>query len=192
MSKKEGFPGTDFKELPKSHDQVNNVNFWLEDYSDIFSDFDHRSYLQRALSFDLLCELKRATREVKDGVKLNFYLHHKKRNKSNEKLIEERLVDHFSKHYHILRYERNKVIYTGLAFILFGVILMFGAAYLLHGDASTLFLAFLIILLEPGGWFLFWEGLDLVVFDADNLKPDLKFYKKMNDGFIFFHSYDKQ
>jgi len=34
------------------------------------------------------------------------------------------------------------------------------------------------ILTEPAGWFFFWEGLNLTLFEPKRIKPDLEFYRK--------------
>jgi hypothetical protein len=191
MVQKRGQKRKDFQELfSRGPDKPYDVNFWLDGYDDLFSDFDHRSYLQRALSYDFLFELKRATKDISDKVKLKFYITNRKRNRTNEQLIEHRLVEHFNKHFNLLNKEKNNIILMGAVFIFLGLILMFGASYLLYlGEAKTLFLSFILILLEPGGWFLFWEGLYLIVFDAKKLNPEIEFYKKMHNGSIYFYSY---
>ena len=50
-------------------------------------------------------------------------------------------------------------------------------------------MSFLVVFLEPAGWFLFWEGSDLVIFDSKKKKPDLEFYEKMTRANIGFLSY---
>jgi hypothetical protein len=48
---------------------------------------------------------------------------------------------------------------------------------------------FLIILFEPGGWFFFWEGLNLIVFDSKELNEDLRFHKKLSKCDMTFVPY---
>jgi len=50
-------------------------------------------------------------------------------------------------------------------------------------------MTFLVILLEPGGWFLFWEGLNLIIFETKEETPDFSFYEKMSKCSINFSSY---
>jgi len=82
------------------------------------------------------------------------------------------------------------MVWKGFSLAITGIVLMFIATLILfnYGD-NTLFLSFLIILLEPAGWFLFWEGLDIVLFESKKIKPDLEYYKKMAKCNINFVSY---
>jgi len=51
-------------------------------------------------------------------------------------------------------------------------------------------LTFLSVLSEPAGWFLFWEGLNLIIFQSKKKVPELDFYKKMSKAKIIFVDFD--
>ena len=104
--------------------------------------------------------------------------------------IRKRLLGHFRKHYHSLYSEKKKIVIQGMSFVLSGVTVMFIAAWLLfkRGQESALY-SLLIVLLEPAGWFLFWEGLYLMIFGAKQKNPDFEFYKKMTTCNIKFLPY---
>ncbi len=168
------------------------VSLILDSYNDIFSSFDPRPYSERALSVDLLDEAKRATREVKPGFfELRFLLPVAKRRIEKENMIKKRLKDHVKKHRELLEKEHKSVIKQGFYFLIFGLIFMFGAAFILfyYHSMLNLWKEFLVVLLEPGGWFLLWEGLDLVIFKSKETKPDLEFYRKMSNVEIIFSHY---
>ena len=48
--------------------KLSQITLTLDKYGDIFSDFDPRSYIERALSIDFLSEIRRASREKPNGV----------------------------------------------------------------------------------------------------------------------------
>ncbi|MEM4259491.1 MAG: hypothetical protein QXS38_01880 [Candidatus Pacearchaeota archaeon] len=184
---KEGKISSEEELLAKSE-----VSLVLDDYNDIFSDFDPRPYSERALSVDFLDEAKRATREIRPGVfELRFLLPLSKRKIDKENMIKKRLREHVKKHLGILEGERRKVLKQGFYFLLFGLIFMFSAAYILfyYHALLSLWKELLVVLLEPGGWFLFWEGLDLIIFESKKVKPDLEFYRKMANVEIVFSHY---
>lgn len=169
------------------------VSLLIEDYSDIFSDFDPRPDSHRALSVDFLDEARRATREIKPGVfELRFLIPAAKRKLEKESVIRRRLKEHFKKHYEILNKERKKIIRQGIGFVVSGMLFMVFAAFILYQYHAVMsFLKeILVVMLEPGGWFLFWEGLDLVIFKSSTVKPDLEFYRKMTHAEIVFSHYN--
>lgn len=173
-----------------SVDGLGKISLMLDDYNDIFSDFDPRPNLVRMLSVDFLDEIKRATRDKKEGLELNFLIPQHLREIKEENVIKKRLKNHFRKHYETSKQEVNSILKEGVFFVAFGVILMFLAAYVLFTFKESTFLTtFLVVILEPAGWFLFWEGLDLVIFEPKKRSHDLVFYKKMSKARIYFNSY---
>ena len=167
------------------------VSLVLAKYDDIFSSFDPRSYSERSLSVDFLAEAKRATRETDKGeLELRILLPKAERRVEKESAIRKRLREHFRKHADILDKERRGISNQGLFFIIFGIVFMFVAAYILfQNNVQSLFGEFIVVLLEPGGWFLLWEGLDLMIFKSKEGKADLDFYRKMSRADIAFSHY---
>ena len=73
-------------------------------------------------------------------------------------------------------------------FIIFGIVLMFIATLILvKYESKGIMLNFLIVLLEPGGWFLLWEGLNLIIFAPKEMHRDFEFYRKMSSCKISFY-----
>ena len=90
----------------------------------------------------------------------------------------------------MLSEEKNKISKKGGIFTAAGIITMFLATLLLfkyHGE--NIWTSFFVVVLEPAGWFLFWEGLGLVLFESKREKVDLDFYKKLSKSEIKFISY---
>lgn len=176
----------------KMHDLLkkSEISLWLDTYDDIFSDFDPRPYSQRTLSDDFLFEAKKASRDTKSGIELKFLIAKDLRNAEKEALINKRLHEHFKKHLLELQKEINGTIRQGMLFVLAGIIFMFIATFILiRFPEKNIFPAFLVVLLDPAGWFLLWEGLDLIVFKSKQEIPDLKFYEKMSKCEIGFVDY---
>jgi len=162
-----------------------DINLKISNYNELFSYFDARNYNNRSLSYDLLSELRRAARDKKENFKLVINVN--KKDKKSEKIIGKRMNDHFKRHYLMLRHERNMHIKNGLLLTILGIIFMIFATFVLfYSDEKTFVNGLLVVILEPAGWFLFWEGLYLVIFDAKNSTPDLGFYKKMSKCKIVF------
>ena len=170
--------------------QTAEMALWLDGYDDIFSDFDPRPYSERSLSDDFLLEMKKAAYgRGRDSDELKFLLSPEVRNHHLEEKIKERLRHSFESHYRELLQEKRKTIKRGIWFVAAGVLLMFLASlastFIDEGFSSN----FLVILLEPAGWFLFWEGLARAMYKAEELKPEIDFYHKMARSKISFISY---
>lgn len=167
------------------------IGLALNDYGDIFSDFDPRPYSERALSDDFLFEAKKASREKVSGeIELKFLLSKDKRNLDHEQMIRKRLHEHFKKHHDMMHREVQQIMFRGISFVIVGIILMFIATLIMFKYSDkTILTNFLIILMEPGGWFFFWEGLNQVIFEAKKKRPDLEFYEKMSKCHISFFSF---
>ncbi|HUO57751.1 MAG TPA: hypothetical protein VMV05_06195 [bacterium] len=176
----EGFPG---------ESKASPISFALDDYEDIFSDFDPRPYLERMLSDDFLYELKRAAlgKEEK-GLVLTLLLPKEKRNPGHEKVIVERLRGHFRRNYRRRAEKVKSETWKGGVMVGLGVAFMFIATWLLLEFEKTLWSSFVVVLLEPAGWFTFWEGLNLILFRREEGAPDLDFYRKMAGVKIGFGS----
>lgn len=166
------------------------ISLILDTYDDIFSDFDPRPFSERALSDDFLLEAKKASRDKKTGIELTFLIPAAQRNFQKENTIKKRLREHFKNHHASLHNEMLGIKKSGLGFLAIGIILMFLATFILfkYSEKGLLF-SFLITLLEPAGWFLFWEGLNLIIFESKKISPDLTFYEKMIKGGISFNNY---
>lgn len=170
--------------------QQANISLTLEDYGDIFSDFDRRPFSVRALSVDFLEEAKRAARDKKEGFELNLLVPEKERDFRAESTIKARLKTHFARHFIMIKKENSQITKKGLLLTLTGIIIMLFAGYIiltLPEDARWTTL--LLILFEPAGWFFFWEGLDLVIFKPREIHRELEFYRKLSRAEIKFISY---
>jgi len=171
--------------------EMSEISLWLDTYDDIFSDFDPRPYSQRALSDDFLTEAKKASIDKESGkIELKFLIAKDKRNSSEENTIIKRLRAHFRKHLNMAKLEVELITKKGYSFIIVGIFLMLIASYLIYKNyPKNIFASFLITLLEPAGWFLFWEGLNHLLYRPQEKRKESEFYKKMSESEITFLSY---
>lgn len=177
------------KEEEEDSWESSEVRFAIGKYEDIFSNFDPRPLPQRGFSDDFLSEAKRACLVKEENMDFIFMMPKEERNLKEEARIEDRLKKYFRKHLHILEKKKKKTLKTGFSFTIIGITIMFAATYLLFTFKDANFAAsFFTILLEPAGWFLFWEGLNLVVFESKKSNEDLDFHRKMANASIKFIS----
>lgn len=166
-----------------------NISLILDNYEDIFSDFDPRPYTERAMSDDFLAECRRAVRDktTKDGIELRLLVPNNLRKPAEEAKIKKRLKDHFQKHHRTRMKEQKTEKKQGLLWFLAGVILITISATL-YAEKGFIF-SLIVVVLEPAGWFSAWTGLDKLFSKMLNKHPDIDFYEKMAKVEIKFHSY---
>lgn len=171
--------------------QSAEMALWLDGFDDIFSDFDHRPYSHRMISDDFLLEAMKVARDRgKDNYELKFLLAPDSRNYSHEQVIKERLHHYFGIKYHQLLKDRKGIIRNGVLMVSLGVILMFLASVIATFYLEKSFwLNFVVVLAEPAGWFLSWEGISRAVYSSNKTKSEIAFFSKMAKSKITFISY---
>jgi len=170
--------------------QLSEISLIIDTYEDIFSDFDPRPFTERALSDDFLLEARKASRDKEEGIQLKFLIPKELRNIEQEKRIVTRLRGHFKKHAEEKKKEFKDLIIQGISFLLLGILFMVLTTFILfRQENSSAFITFLSVLFEPAGWFLFWEGLDLIIFESKKIKPEYEFNQKLARCDLSFISY---
>ncbi|MBI4140127.1 hypothetical protein HY483_04160 [Candidatus Woesearchaeota archaeon] len=166
----------------------------LNSYDDIFSDFDPRPSSQRSISGDFIAEAKKVVLSNEpERITLHLFTPKRARNLREEIIIRKRLQNHFKTHYYILKNTEIKpLVRQGIIFCSAGILVMLLATIIAHSsELSEFWQQFLIILLEPAGWFLFWEGLYLSILETRKSRINLGFYKKMSNCDIVFSTSKK-
>jgi hypothetical protein len=166
-----------------------NISLILDSYNDIFSSFDPRNYLERALSDDFLDECKRAARDKENAIELRLLIPKNQRNLKEEWKIKKRLHEHFAHHSRLEEKEIKKLKWEGMSWFGLGTVFILSVAYLHKLDITGFIPILLITMLEPAGWFSFWEGLGKIFITAREKSPNLEFYEKMSKAEINFTEY---
>jgi len=176
-----------FKKI-KDQDETKSIIMSLDTYNDIFSDFDPRPYNVKAISSDFISELERVDPElIYKKYHIILVIPKKERISKDEIIIKTRLEDFFTKEYLIHKDHQNKIFKKGIWFIGFGVLVIFFFFYVLPNYKSLLSaFSFFQIIFELIGWFLLWEGLNLIVFDSKEKQNIVKFYKLVSEAKFTF------
>lgn len=170
--------------------QEANISLIINDYNDIFSSFDARPYSEKSISVDFIEECKRAARDKKeDGLELRILVPKMKRNLKEEWKIKKRLKDHFHHHDQIAEKEINSIKREGGLWFILGTIFIMTVSWLHTLELSGFFISLLSTMLEPAGWFSFWEGLAKIFIVAKEKSPEHEFYKKMSEAEVNFTEY---
>lgn len=166
-----------------------NISLILEGYNDIFSDFDPRSFSERALSDDFLLECKRAAIDKADhGIEIILSVPKTIRNSTDEAKIKQRMKEHFHKHYLKKEKEMKKIKKEGVVWVLIGAIFLSIILYGLVSFESVLLNSFFTILEVPS-WFIMWEGMNKILLESRKDESEFRFYHKMANAHFLFKGY---
>lgn len=183
-------PKTALEEGTQKILQMSEISLWLDNYDDIFSDFDPRPYSLRSLSDDFLLEAKKASRDKDENrLELRFLISENQRDPKVEATIKKRLRDHFTKHLIQVKKDLLKTRRQAIVMGLLGITLILAASYLDSFNLPPFLSRFLFVLSEPSGWFLTWFGLDKIFYSSELKKSEYQFYSKMIKCEIMFVSY---
>lgn len=162
------------------------INIWIDKYSDVFSDFDTRPLTRRKLSNDLIAEIcKLVLGNSSEKVVINFNLLDDKRNSEVENIVVNNLKTHFSNCKKAQADVVRKTIRLGYVLTSLGFIIILVLAYLSSLAKGIFFFNSLPMVIEPLAWFVTWTGLDHIFkhFGAD--KP-IDINSRMLDATISF------
>ena len=158
----------------------------LDDYEDIFDDFDIRPYSQRSISIDFVEELQRRF----NGVECNkpllvLTLPKKRRVKKDEKIIKKRLIEFFKAKFKYYKNKLNQTKFKILMFLILGIASLALSLYIEH--YSMVLSDYLFI----GVYFFTWEGLDTFIYSYPKIHKRMNIYKCISDSTIQFEDEEK-
>lgn len=166
------------------------VSIWLDDYDNIFSDFDPRSFSQRELSDDFLNETRKVLHSEKYRlIQLIILVPVGKRNKSDEHVIKNRLHKHFLHTFGHLEVERKSYVWKGVLYTIVGFFLMLLASATSAFESAHYVMSVLRVFLEPSGWFTVWYGMDKIFYLSGLKHEQYNFNRIMAKADITFDSY---
>lgn len=171
------------------HADASTLSLWLDAYTDIFSDFDPRPFAERAISDDFILQIRRLARDSNKIAVLRLLLPEGAEREEHERTTAARLHDYFERTYDQLDAEARAVRNKGVQMIAVGVAMMVVASYLYYRGLTQFSHYLLLVLLEPGGWFLLWNGLDNLFTFAKAKKRDLAFFARMAAAHVEFGTY---
>ena len=161
--------------------ELQEIDIVIDNWDDVFSDFDPRPLSERTLSEDFIIELRQRYRETNKGDFIVMICAPESlRDKKTEQTVAKRLKRHFL-HRSLLRRKANSQIrMRGIVFVLCGIcflsFLTLAAYYKLFSD---LLINIISIVVMPLGWFGIWEGFSKLVDISPAYIQEEHFYTKL-------------
>jgi len=181
------------EELKEEELKQGNISLILEDYNDIFSDFDPREYHERTLSDDFLLECRKAARgKTETLLELRLLIPEKKRDKNIEANIKKRIKTYYQHRHAEIVKETKKIRHEGANWVIIGAAFMLTGAvlYTKFPDSHDFLFNLILVIIEPGGWFSMWTGLDkLFMIGESEKKQEVAFLSKLEHMEINFYGF---
>lgn len=163
------------------------ISVWIDNFDDIFSDFDPRTYSERTISDDFLNELRKRTTENNHPInEIRLLLPGTERKAEFERLISKRIhqIIKIGLRHQMNHLKKRRTI--GLLFLIIGILLMvftmFSENYSKIGWLKNL----IYIIAEPSCWFFTWNGLDKLFSSSEKKLPELIFFQKISKAKVNF------
>lgn len=166
---------------------LRDISIVLDNYDDIFSDFDPRAYGQRELSDDFLKELsKRYVEDSRGNFEVRFFIPAYERDMKAEALIKKRLKEHYSREMKNVEKETDAVHNRGIRYIVTGICILLGETFIRLTWGNDIVWSIIGVLILPAGWFAIWTGLERI-FDLGPriLKQKTSFEKFAKCNYMF-------
>lgn len=163
-------------------DVLKTTQVALDNYDDIFSDFDYSDYSKRLLSDDFLKELRRRHEERKKGeYEVTFTIPKKQRNSKIESLVKKRIKNHFKDHLTKIGKTIKQNQLSGVVKVVVGFsISIFLFTFSLQDIVP------IITLLSVLSWYFLWAGYTDIFESAQKLRGKRGFFEKFHKAKFSF------
>lgn len=160
----------------------------LDDYADIFNEWDPAPFKRRELDPDLQIYLEGSSNEIafRYPIEIAFTLPAHKRNEAIEQEVRVGLRNSFNFKLYLLRKEIRTINLLTLRYVLMGFGTLF-AAHWLSTPAEAY--AVTVVLTEGlfiGGWVFLWEAVSLFFFSNRDIYQRYRTYTRLRDALVIF------
>lgn len=164
---------------PTNPRKIGSIVIALDNYNDIFSDFDTSPYQHRLISDDFLKEIqKRYIESEKGDIEVKLSLSGSLRDAKVEGMIKKRIKGYFNLQVKEAETAIKKRRLIGILYLIVGFFLLAIEYQLAEPDFVEAIPRAISILLLPAGWFSMWNGLDLLIQIPEDMSKQKKLYTK--------------
>lgn len=170
------------------------IEIALDQYGDIFSEWDPAPFKRRDIDPDLKLYLEGSSEEIpfRYPVELCFIIPKKTRDEQIEEESRNGLKNSFVFERYLLNKELKKTNIRMLRYVFLGfVFLGLGATFSNRFPDNATFLPLLAEALVIGGWVFLWEAVSLFFFTNRELYHRCRIYKRLKNAPVFFREAEK-
>ena len=167
---------------------LKEITVAIDNWDDVFSDFDPRPLSERTVSSDFVEELKKRYREAQqDNLAITINAPVALKDSVAERMVVKRLKRHFRYIYLLKKKGLIRRRIRGVIFVMIGIAsLTFLTLATYYQFLSKLAIELCGIVLMPLGWFGFWEGLSKLVDTSPAFIQEETFFERMSKAIYKF------
>ena len=157
------------------------IEIALDDYDDIFSDFDIREFDERIVSIDFMEEVLRRIRRINTCPKklqILLTVPKYKRRKKVERVVRGRILDIFKQRFSIYSRRIDDMKRKGFIHVFIGLAILI-ITYAIH---ESIFSDFLLV----PSWFFTWNGLDILINELPSFYRKRDIFSCLSNAKIVF------
>ena len=159
----------------------------LDNYGDVFNEWDHSSYRKRDMDPQLAFFLEESSGEIpaRYGLDLVFYLPRQEMDKEKESIIAAVVRNYYGFYADVERWSLHRA-YRRVANYLLAALFLLSATYLLNIWQRTLFFSVISEGLNVGSWFCLWEAISSLIFERSDHNDEIKCFERLSKASISF------
>ena len=170
--------------------EFREISIWLDKYDDLSSEYDSSHFKARTLSDNFLTEVRKLVHEVESAnVELKFNLMADEQNPETEEVIISNIHEYFAHKADIAKAEMRQILRTGGLLSAAGFAIIIFMVTVGHNFSELMLVKGLEMMIDPLGWFLVWNGLDMVFVQSKKEQPTVDFNLKMTNAKLSFMAF---
>jgi hypothetical protein len=164
------------------------IDVAINDYTDIFNEWDPAPFRRRDLHPDLQDFLEECSREItiKHPLAIVFYMPSARHSSEKEEICITGMRTHFAFNAHVLRKERKAMIRGVIRNMLIGLSLLVAAIMFDQLSIQNVLFQVLTQGLFIGGWVFIWEALSTLFFKNRIIHYKIKEWQRLHEAPIVF------
>lgn len=164
----------------------------LNQYTDIFNEWDPAPFKRRDLDSDLELYLEKSSEEIPlhYPVELFFVLPPESQDQTTEKNARDALNSYFSFKLYLLKKDLKKINVLILRYVFLGFLLLWAGTITTGHNPDTSWATVITEGIFIGGWVFLWEAVSLFFFSKREFYHRYRIYKRLLNAPVFFRGSD--
>lgn len=168
-----------------------NIDISLDEYSDIFDEWDFAPFTKRDINPDLIKFIEECASEIpiKSHIIVNFYIPSQLKDEKTEEKIKRIIKNNFKFNFRKIYNNKRRLIKNVFFYAISGLIFLFISSIAENYVKIQIIKHILSNGIMIGGWVLIWEIFSTIFFKLKEYNFRLKIYQKLISSSLFFFEY---